>query len=126
MYPGWGQLQNKSYVKALAVFVSETALLGMIYRESREASQAYEAHLAAPDEVSAARLYAEYEEHFEKQEALTWWTAALVLLSVADAYVDANLATFEDEFGEPGSRVSLSVEPGAFSRGGFVCVSYGF
>jgi hypothetical protein len=126
VYPGWGQLYNKKYVKALTVFVSESALLGMIYTESRAASKAYDAHLAAPDDVSAARFFTDYERHFTRQESLTWWAAGLVLFSLADAYVDANLLTFEEEFGEPKGKVSVSFQPDSFSAGGFVCLRYGF
>jgi hypothetical protein len=126
VYPGWGQLYNRKYVKALVVFASESALLGMIYTESRAASRAYDAHLVAPDEATSAKLYADYEEHFNRQESFTWWAAGLVLFSLADAYVDANLLTFDDEFGEPSKKVSLSVEPYSSSLGGFICLKYGF
>ncbi len=150
-FPGWGQLYNGKSLKALAVFASESALLGMIYTESRAASRAYDKHLVASNDARAAELYSEYETHFKRQESLTWWTAALVLLSLADAYVDANLITFEDEFGEPREggvrgggpavsrsprrssgtgyprgKVSMSIQPGPSPAGGFLCLSYGF
>ncbi|MBN1504485.1 MAG: hypothetical protein JW952_05440 [Candidatus Eisenbacteria bacterium] len=126
LYPGWGQLYNGRSLKALAVFVGEGALLGMMYSEGRAASRAYDAHLSAPDDATAAELYADYEHHFERQESLIWWAAGLVLLSLADAYVDAHLLTFEEEFGQPAAKVSVSFEPGGLSRGGFVCLKCGF
>ncbi len=149
VYPGWGQLCNGKSLKALAMFVAEGAFLGMIYTESRAASRAYDKHLAESDDVRAAELYAEYERHFERQESFTWWTVGLVLFSLADAYVDANLITFEDEFRDPGpgsgkqgdpgqggagrgaadgrrEKVTVSFQPGQFSAGGFVCLNYGF
>jgi hypothetical protein len=126
VFPGWGQLYNKQYVKALVVFACESALLGTIYGEYRLASEAYDRHLSTEDVAEAERLYAEYEKHFERQESLIWWTAGLVLFSLADAYVDANLATFEDEFGDPPGRVSLYLEPDVVSGGGFLCLKYNF
>ena len=151
VYPGWGQLYNGKSLKALAMFVSEGAFLGMIYTESRAASRAYDKHLAEPDVARAAELYSEYEKHFERRDSFTWWTVGLVLFSLADAYVDANLITFEDEFRDPGQgsgrqgdagqrgagrgaaaadgrrdKVTLSFQPGQFSAGGFVCLNYGF
>jgi len=151
LYPGWGQLYNGKSLKALAVFASESALLSMIYTEWRAASRAYDAHLTEPDDTKAAKLYAEYEDHFNKQETYAWWTAGFVLLSLADAYVDGNLITFEEEFGgsaeegvstggpdatsdrrggsgtgSPRSKVSMSIQPAPSLAGGFLCVSYGF
>jgi hypothetical protein len=147
VYPGWGQLHNGKSLKALAVFVSEGALLGMIYTEARAASRAYDKHLAESDVERAAELYSEYEKHFERQESFTWWTVGLVLFSLADAYVDANLVTFEDEFRDTGQgaagaggaggdgadatgghwdKVSVSFQSDQSCAGGFVCLSYAF
>jgi hypothetical protein len=120
VYPGWGQLYSKKYLKALAVFTSEATLLGMIYTESREASKAYDAHLVAPDPATAERLYAEYDRHFNKRDSLIWWTAGVVLFSLADAYVDANLITFQDEFGESQKTAGISLTGGGNQDGGFV------
>ena len=126
VYPGWGQLHNGKYLKALSIFASETALLAMIYHESKESSRAYEAHLAAPDRTVAAKFYARYEEHFERRESLIWWTAGLIAFSLADAYVDANLVTFEEEFGEPEENTRISLNARSSPRGGFVCLEYSF
>jgi hypothetical protein len=120
VYPGWGQLYNRKYLKALAVFTSEATLLGMIYTESREASRAYDAHLVAPDLATAERLYAEYDRHFNRRDSLIWWTAGVVLFSLADAYVDVNLITFEDEFGERQKTAEISLTGGGYPNGGFV------
>ena len=140
-YPGWGQMCNKKPLKALAVFAAEGTILGMIYSESRAASRAYDKHLEEPDGARAAELYADYERHFERQETFTWWAAGLVLLSLADAYVDAHLYTFEDEFGEPEggggkqggpdkgtprAKVGVSFQPDPSLSGGFLRVSCGF
>jgi hypothetical protein len=120
VYPGWGQLYNRKYLKALAVFTSEATLLGMIYTESRQATEAYDDHLVAPDLATSERLYAEYERHFNRRDSLIWWTAGVVLFSLADAYVDANLITFEDEFAESQKRVGISLTGGGYQDGGFV------
>lgn len=126
VYPGWGQLYNRKYMKALAVLASEATLLGMIYTESREASRAYNDHLVTPDLATSERLYAEYEKHFERRDSLIWWTAGLVLFSLADAYVDAHLFTFDEEFGEPRQTKDISLTTGGYSKGGFVGIKYVF
>lgn len=126
VYPGWGQLYNRKYFKALAVFTSEATLLGMIYSESKEASEDYDAHLVAPDPATAERLYNEYAKHFDKRDSLIWWTAGLVLLSLADAYVDAHLLTFEQEFSESRGRTEFLISAAPCPRGGFVGLSYLF
>jgi len=126
LYPGWGQLCNRKYFKALAVFTSEATLLGMIYTESREAREAYDAHLFAPDVATSERLYAEYEKHFDRRDSLIWWTAGLVLFSLADAYVDAHLLTFEEEFGESQKKGDISITTVGRRDGGFVGLKYVF
>jgi hypothetical protein len=126
VYPGWGQLYNAKHLKALLVFASETALLGMIYHESREAQIAFDAHLAAPDGTAAAELYEEYERHFDRRESLIWWTAGVVLFSLADAYVDANLISFEEEFDDTQKESRISLKARGCPRGGFVSLQYVF
>jgi hypothetical protein len=126
LYPGWGQLRNSKHLKAVVFFASETALLGMIYNESREATRAYDAHLAAPDRTEAAKLYEEYEEHFERRESLIWWTAGLVLFSLVDAYIDANLITFEEEFDDAPEQSRISLKPRGRPGGGFISLEYVF
>ena len=121
VYPGWGQLCNRKHMKALTVFTSEITLLGMIYTESREASEAFDEHLITDDVAAAERLYAEYESHFERRNSLIWWTAGLILFSLADAYVDAHLLTFQEEFGEPDER-AISLTTGGYPNGGFVAL----
>ncbi len=126
VYPGWGQLYNSKHLKALLIFASETALLGMIYNESREASRAYDAHLVEPDRTVAAGLYEEYEMHFDRRESLIWWTAGVVLFSLADAYVDANLITFEEEFDDSHKDSRISLTARGCPRGGFLSLQYVF
>jgi len=126
LYPGWGQLYNGQYLKALAVFTTEATLLSMIYTESRQASKAYADHLATHDPAVADRLYLEYSRHFDRRDSLIWWTTGLVLFSLADAYVDSHLITFEEEFGEPQEKTKISLTGGGFRNGGFVGLKYLF
>jgi len=126
LYPGWGQLYNGKYLKALVVFATESTLLSMIYTESRQASRAYADHLATPNPIVAERLYAEYERHFNRRDSLIWWTAGLVLFSLADAYVDSHLITFDEEFGEPQQKADVSLTTGGLRNGGFVGLTYVF
>lgn len=126
LYPGWGQLYNRKYLKALAVFSTEATLLGMIYTESKEASQAYSAHIVAPNPATSERLYREYEKHFDRRDSLIWWTAGLLLFSLADAYVDAHLLTFEEEFGQRLEKGNISLAAAAEPRRAFIGVRCNF
>jgi len=119
-------LYNSKYLKAVVIFASETALLGMIYHESREASKAYDAHLEASDITVAEKFYEEYETHFERRESLIWWTAGVVLFSLADAYVDANLITFEEEFDGTREEPRISLKARGSPQGGFISLQYVF
>lgn len=78
--PGWGQLYNESYVKSAAFFVTEALIIVGISRYN--------------DWMQAAKTAGNFEEEQIFRSARNkniWWFAAVKLLSLGDAYVDAQL-----------------------------------
>ncbi|NUO18710.1 hypothetical protein HUU59_04605 [bacterium] len=78
--PGWGQAYNESYVKAAAFFVTEALFIVGISRYN--------------DWMMAAKKADNFEEeklYRSSRNKNIWWLAGIKLLSLGDAYVDAQL-----------------------------------
>jgi hypothetical protein len=101
-FPGLGQLYNEEGLRTLVVFVWESYYIATILREGLEADY-YKRRAAtlAPGEtwegMSRASLRALFHYHEERQTDYIWYTAALLLASVLDAYVFAHLHSFETD-----------------------------
>lgn len=78
--PGWGQLYTESYIKSFAFFAAETSFLIGISRSNDDMQAAKTA-----DDFPAEKFYR------SNRNKLIWWFAAIKLLSMGDAYVDAQL-----------------------------------
>jgi hypothetical protein len=78
--PGWGQLYNESYVKALAFAAVEGTL---IYSASHQSDQM--------KRFETANDFRREKFYRNSRNKLLWWLAGTVLLSMGDAYVDAQL-----------------------------------
>jgi hypothetical protein len=96
--PGWGQYYNGKKWKAAIVFAAEIGALGTAIYWDREADR------APTDE--ARFIYQEY------RNTAYWVLAFTIMLSMMDAYVDAQLSDFDDS---PSLETSQSVglAPGA-------------
>ena len=96
-FPGWGQLENDRPVKAAAVFAVETTFLASGFVELRRADRSREAELRAALRGDAGTAGEEYQRYLDRRgRAITrfWWGAFTMMLSMLDAYVDAQLADF--------------------------------
>jgi hypothetical protein len=78
--PGWGQLYNKSYVKALAFAGVEGTLIVSASHQSDQMKR-----FETAGDFRSERFYR------NSRNKLLWWLAGTVLLSMGDAYVDAQL-----------------------------------
>lgn len=78
--PGWGQFYNESYVKAVAFAGIEGSL---IFSASHQHDQMKRFEKAG--DFSRERFYR------SSRNRLLWWLAGTALLSMGDAYVDAQL-----------------------------------
>jgi len=120
VFPGWGQLRNGKTLKAVLVFSVESYLVMSAVAEHYQAEEAYrrmELLNRSGQGEAAEELYRSYSDHFDRRDQLAWWTAGLIMLSMLDAYVDANFFGFDEEVRES-SRVTF-----APSRGGFAAAA---
>jgi len=80
--PGWGQLYNGKWFKAIIVAGTETGLVVNAIVQNQLA-------VAAENELD--------REFYRNNRSLSiWWLAAVILLSMGDAYVDAHLYKFDE------------------------------
>lgn len=96
IFPGWGQLYNRKYVKSLIIGGGEIALIAAIYIQEERRKDAKK----AGDDYSA-------NFYRNDRQRMTWWLAGVVLYSMADAYVDAQLADFDID-----ENLSAGILPG--------------
>lgn len=94
LLPGLGQWYNEQRIKALIVFGGEAALVGNIIYYRQKAREA---------EIEDNRLF--YED---VQSRFTWILAAVHLLNMLDAFVDAHLFDFD---AGPDLSVGMIPEP---------------
>jgi len=115
--PGWGQVYNRKYLKAAAVVGVEGLLAYGALHElglENDAVDRQSALLAAGgDPQDPEFLLAEQDKNTHRNRKISWiwWGIAAHLLSMADAYVDAHLATFDADFGPPQSVVDPGERP---------------
>jgi hypothetical protein len=113
-YPGLGQLLNDAEPKAAVVSAVEAFLIARLIVEDRRTRNLLRLYEQTNDE----RYYDEYSVHFDRRQALIWWAVVAALYGLADAYVDAHLASFEDSHaprlessigGETGDEVRIGL-----------------
>ncbi|MDP8231677.1 MAG: DUF5683 domain-containing protein [Candidatus Zophobacter franzmannii] len=93
IFPGGGQVYNQSYLKGGVVFLTEATFFGMSVYHHNEMKR-FEGKRNISDEDY--ELYnPDYEFNYYRRNSYYWWLGLSVILSVADAYVDASLWDFE-------------------------------
>jgi len=104
--PGWGQIANHKLIKAIVVVGGEGLLVSKALDEYHKEQDA--ANLG--DALSKDR-------HYNLKVNYVWWAIAVHLLQMADAYVDAHLASFEADFGPEEAPHQSAVGPGLDRKG---------
>ena len=94
--PGWGQITNHKWLKAVVVVGGEGLLISKALSEYRKEQDA--ANIG--DAVSK-------DNHYNLKVNYVWWAITAHLLQMADAYVDAHLASFDSDFGPDGAALEL-------------------
>ena len=107
--PGWGQMYNHQFLKAALVAAGEGFIVYKALDELRLENDAIDRAGTLPEGPEQDLVEEERLAHQNRKINWIWWGVAAHLLSMADAYVDAHLSTFEDDFGPP---------EGALRRGG--------
>lgn len=82
IFPGWGQWYNKKYFKAVLVFGAEIGLV----TNSVYLNQKYK----------ASQTELEREFYINNRNLSNWWLVGVILFSMADAFVDAQLSDFDE------------------------------
>lgn len=105
--PGWGQMYNHQPLKAALVVGGEGFLVAKAIHELHLQNRSLQraADLEALGDVAgqeAATLEADL--HRNRKISWIWWGVAAHLLSMADAYVDAHLSTFDRDLGPRADR----------------------
>lgn len=85
--PGWGQMYNKKYFKAIIVAGGQGVLLGTAIAEWKRATDAKN-----DTSLSSFQRLEDYRLHTNNRNMLLWLYAAATVVSILDAYVDAHLS----------------------------------
>lgn len=99
--PGWGQLHNGAWIKAIAVAGGEAYLGAKILEDQRELDRllgALDAARAGFDQEREAELVNEYNARLDQRLRRQWFFGAALAYALIDAYVDANFRGFDVEF----------------------------
>ena len=103
--PGWGQLHNGSWPKALGVAAGEVGLVYRLVDDRRELDkleqQVNEARAAGNEELEFALIDA-YNSRLDGYTSRQWLLGGLVVFALLDAYIGAHFRGFNVEFeGDP-------------------------
>ena len=116
MFPGWGQKYNERPWKAAVVFSTEIGLLSAaIWHNTRM-------HKSFDDSYSDAYVQDFRDFHWDKRSQYFWYLGFAVLISMADAYVDAHLFDFDESTDLSAVTDGLSV--GLMGPGGGFAVMF--
>ncbi len=80
--PGWGQLYNGKWLKAIVIAGAEIGLIANAIIQNQLA-------------VRSTNIY-EREFYRNNRGLSLWWLGGVILYSMADAYVDAQLYNFDE------------------------------
>jgi hypothetical protein len=94
--PGWGQLYNRKYIKAVLFSAGQGWLAYGIYDDWKEASR-HEKNFkgAVDDPIFQAAEFDKFEDARDSRNLKMWFMAAAIFYSMFDAYADAQLSDFE-------------------------------
>ncbi len=81
IFPGWGQWYNHKKLKALLVFATESGIITTAVYWQRQSKR--------------APTHGEHDFDLDNRNLAFWYLGGAILLSMADAYIDAQLAGFD-------------------------------
>ncbi|MGQ9678179.1 MAG: DUF5683 domain-containing protein [bacterium] len=99
LIPGGGQIYTNNYWKAAIIAPAEVSLGYLSYTEFKKARDA----LVRQDTVA-------YSFHRDRRNSFLWWTGAIVVFSMADAYISAHMFGFERDMRLGIGRNSIGIE----------------
>ncbi len=93
--PGWGQLYNRKYIKAIVVAGLETFLVVEAVRYWDLSDQAYDLFSGEEDPSLRLFYYYDYDFYRDRRNLFLYFSGVTIFLSMIDAYVDAHLQNFD-------------------------------
>jgi hypothetical protein len=121
LVPGWGQLHNRAWIKAIGVSAGEVALAARILKDEKDLdrlSRAADAAQEANDEVAFDAAVTAYNELLTQSIGRRWFLGGVLAYALVDAYVDAHFTNFNVDFdtawipGESGAGFGARVRLG--------------
>lgn len=97
LFPGWGQLGNRQYIKAGIVIGIEVTLIGTMlhYAEkTSDAKKAFDDASLSGDDFLIWQTFGTFDQAKDNRNLFSWLSGAFIFLSMFDAYVDAHMAPF--------------------------------
>ena len=95
--PGWGQVYNHKYFKAVLYGGTEIYLIYKVQLRWGQMNHHEHNFLETTNPVFKADQFALYEKRRDSRNVHLWLTSLVVFLSMFDAYVDAHLADFNQQ-----------------------------
>ncbi len=123
LIPGWGQLGNKRYVKAVFFAGLDAWFVAAAIHYGGQASDFYDQYETTLDTETRREYYNLYLNRKDNRNKYTWFAVIVTFVSMFDAYVDAHLSGYPKKTDD--NEVSFEVRP--TDNGGFLAsVSVGF
>ena len=111
--PGGGQFYNKSYFKGGIYAALEFSLAGAVYysinkkNESEDKIEKLKEQINGYNRTEMNKLKKDAEYYSNNRDKYIWLTAASILLSMGDAYVDSYFKNFKKDIIVKGDKISL-------------------
>jgi hypothetical protein len=107
--PGWGQLYNRKYIKAVLFAAGESWLAYGIYNDWKETDRHERNFRSVTDDpIYRAREFSAFEDSRDRRNLKMWILAVAIFYSMFDAYVDAQLSDFD----QPDKAFDVYLGPG--------------
>lgn len=107
--PGWGQLGNRRYVKAVIFAGLDAWFIGAAMHFGQQASDYRDQYENATDLQLRRDLYDLYLDRKDERNKYTWFAVIITFISMFDAYVDAHLSGYPAEVDK--TDLSFDVRP---------------
>ena len=117
LVPGWGQVHNRAWLKAIGVAGAETWIVSALLEDNHALNGILrEINVAAADsdEVRHNDAVNRYNARLDASIGRQWLLGGVLAYALVDAYVDAHFRDFDIEFKhDPALPEQLPAEPGA-------------
>ena len=92
--PGWGQIGNKRYTKAVIFAGLQGWFIGSALHYGKQASDFRKKYDAETDISARNEWYGLYNDRRDDRNKFTWFAVLITFVGMFDAYVDAHLSAY--------------------------------